>query len=243
VFRALTLAVLLTAATSTQAAIITSGYINSLEEVDINPNGPKTAQFMTLNLFDTTLGTLDYASITYQLHVQRSGIFDNDSPESSTFDNVYGVAAEFEIFGAPIVFGIFIQNDVTLDGDDGDGAGAQNGGADELVFGPEASYHSVTEGGIENYPSPGYGGLKEPLSKAGGGTFETRCQLGMRGGYNNTGTPVDDLEISTVTWGACGATVEYHFTEAQVPEPAALLLLGTGLLGMIGVRWRRKAAS
>lgn len=50
--RALTLAVFLMAATSTQAAIITSGYFNSLEELQPRIFGEAILQTMTLNKFD-----------------------------------------------------------------------------------------------------------------------------------------------------------------------------------------------
>lgn len=60
--------------------------------------------------------------------------------------------------------------------------------------------------------------------------------------YNNGG---NFAELTTTAWDATGFTpnwaVNLDFTSPAVPEPASFFLLGSGLLGALGTRLRRKA--
>lgn len=223
------------------AAIITSSYMNSLEEID-----GWARQTMTLNMFDSSLGTLDYAILTHQIEGQASLILDNDSPASVTFDYNYVLVAETELFIAAPIIGVDLsQYGVTLDADDGDGAGGQNGGPDEKDFGTYSATLNPQSAGaspeILDYNTLGFPEFSNydgfSLSKLGGGTFDTGCQL--HADNYRTPTPAG-VEATRVIWGACGTTIEYHFTKASVPEPSAILLFGIGMVGLIGFSKRRK---
>ena len=70
--------------------------------------------------------------------------------------------------------------------------------------------------------------------------------IGFSGGEYDTIRLRDNYRGGTSFYGVSGNTLILDALEtagiSPVPEPSVLLLFGIGLLGLIGVRWRRKAA-
>jgi hypothetical protein len=62
--------------------------------------------------------------------------------------------------------------------------------------------------------------------------------------YNNTLTPLKFSYTTTLSAGIWDANAyENDFTQfsiTTIPEPATLLLLGFGLFGLVGLRWKRR---
>jgi len=62
-----------------------------------------------------------------------------------------------------------------------------------------------------------------------------------RSGNTDISLLLSDIRFGSYTTTQEGTQIS-GVTFSAVPEPPALLLFGTGLLGLIGVKWRRKAA-
>jgi len=222
--RALTLAVLLTAATSSQAGIITSSAFTPF--IELSAGNGSVAQPLLLPYFDSSQGTLDRVFISYFLLAQGSIILDNDSSVSSSFNFAYLVNMETSFPSiAPVLSASLFDMSVTLDSDEGDGYGGRDGGSDEFDFG----YNAVFSALIVEFTHPENSDF-QAFVKPGSGLFDVGCQLGLRGAFARP----DGVELYDATKAACGADVEYHYTETQtpVPEPSIIALFTAGLFGI-----------
>ena len=63
-------------------------------------------------------------------------------------------------------------------------------------------------------------------------------------GYALTQSNLPGINSSEATafWGHPMLTIEYHYEGDPIPEPGTMLLMGSGLLGMIGYMRRKRMA-
>lgn len=107
------------------------------------------------------------------------------------------------------------------------------------VTGEEWAYDNWRSGEPNNEfryaGAPGYGWTEQYLQFF---TYKSRPSPGL---WNDVfyGTDTWDVDGKEYTFGDFGYIVEYE-SPAPVPEPATLILFGTGIVGLIGARIRKK---
>lgn len=75
------------------------------------------------------------------------------------------------------------------------------------------------------------------FSQAGGGSFTLYCENSDEGGLDGGN---GNVSASLVTQAGCGASVVYDYTPHPVSEPAAMALLGLGMMGLLATSRCRK---
>ncbi len=196
--------------------------------------GPQTTELETANAtlnfdsFDSTLGTLNSITIDISYESISTVSLVNTSAQSQRFSWDSGLDWEFEILAGS---GNFVVADPTQLGSTGGRVSLASGATLDLGTTTDGNTLSLTVAAADfaQYIDAGQIGI-------GCNTFTSSAFSG--GGGN--------IDTNQVTQASCGVDVTYNYEGAitpgpSVPEPAALWLIGAGMLGFAGFRAKKSS--
>lgn len=211
-----------------QAATVSDSFTNTLQTTDF------TNQTGTLDLFNTSLGTLTGVSLTLYGHSVTDLTLTNTSSSVSdanassrtrlTFSSSIGGLSSI-IGGAYKIQLLPTTDDVTLNPGESVGFNALSDNGSFVVSGLNAILSAFN-------------------ASAGHNTFTISCSSTTR---LLTSVSGGNSDATQNTQANCGAAVTYTYTAAPTPptptpEPASLALVGLGLAGVGVVRKKAKKA-
>ncbi len=234
----LSLGVVLLATAPAQAAIISYSDSHASDQTEWD-------DILSVNQFDPTLGTLNKVTLTLEGSILSDIILDNDNTTTESgigFTNSNMSMSSLAGLASTINWGV---NPTTS-------TGLQNLGPDDSV-GPVGS-DNPGDGGPDEASLTGLTDTDDTMlmytpvdadfaAFIGVGTLDT-VGFGTLSGVGASGIG-GNLEIDFNTFAGAVLTVEYDYTPdaPAVPAPSAMLLFGTGLLGLVGWRVRRTTSS
>lgn len=208
-----------------QAAFISSSFSNVLETTEITQTG-------NLDLFDSTMGTLNNATITLSGQSESSSILENTAAQNQTFsfestlDFVFDLGSIGIAVSAPAFTTTLATTGgfVTLDSGEILDLGT-NSDSGSLAL-------NITGAALSNL--------------IGVGQFSVGCITFTSTNFTGGGGNIANVQD---TDAACLGEIAYNFTAADVPtpvvgnvpEPAVFWLIASSILVYLGLRARRKA--
>lgn len=209
------LATAVLAAMSIGSANAALSFSNAEEVTEISQTG-------FLDLFDSSLGTLNSVTLTLSGSATQSITLTNNAQQ----DQTTRATGTVDLLFTSSLAGLNLsQGGLSLSGTTG--------------FVTLASGASQTFGPLTDSDSIVLAPTSSLFSVAGGGQFSISCAsisgIGISGGGGN-------IASDQATTAGCGATIAYDYTPtppAPVPEPTSMALIGLGALGLAAVRRRK----
>lgn len=260
--KTLVVAVAMAAAGTSQAAVISTGGYNTLNGPDGTGSAaggnvifsiydPTAGQSLILNTQKTVLDMFTATSFSIS-DAGLAGFISSHSADLSVMQWNMGALAN-----GPALTGV-----ATTNGNAGNvwnpamtpGAGSLLAGSMDGIYNYAANNNTFLSAS-NSYASPSGSVTGFIGSNAWGYTFGSAAAWGS--GFNNSLTgltggmkmsfaaidlPTDTVSMSTFagTWSVDAAAGTLNYTVSAVPVPAAVWLLGSGLLGLVGISRRKK---
>lgn len=211
-----------------QAATVSDSFTNALQTTDFSN------QTGTLDLFNTSLGTLTGVSLTLYGRSITDLTLTNSSGSLSEASASTRTRLTFSssISGINSLIGSTYQIQLLPSTDE-----------ETLSPGQTMSFNDISDN--DSYVVTGLNSILSAFNaSAGQNTFTISCSSATRLLTSVTGGNSDATQN---TEAGCGATVTYTYTAAPTPqptpEPASLALVGLGLAGVGAVRRKAKRAA
>jgi hypothetical protein len=191
--------------------------------------GPLTTELETatatgvFNQFDAALGTLNSITIDLAYQSISTTSLENTAAQGQRFSWQSDLDWEFEILAGS---GNFVTADPTLLG--------TTGGRISLASGATLDLGTTTDNGTLSLTISG----ADLASYIGAGTAGIGCNTFTTSTFSGGGGNVASAQTTTAS---CSGDITYDFdgVTVPVPEPAAVWLIGAGLLGFAGFRAKK----